>query len=518
LRPQQPGRTSPSLNTPSSPRSGSPSSQTPQGRTPRPIHVPSPLSLPVINSPDVESSPSPDIPPSPLSPMAPPSPGASSLKHPGISRGLRQIASNAMLKVGLQPDSSSRITRNNSGSNYHEPLPEPPRRDSPPRVLRRSPSNVRAPLPPAIVSIEVDSDRDIRSDLSTPLLSNGSTSSSPVVRNVSLRSKLSRSGLRARHGGGRGSEHPSTSPNRPGSTHQDHDEDRVQIQDMEFELIRPVIKTPGVRASEDGGVSVISADDSSTREGEASDSPILSPSPGSGFSPGFGSAVDFHASSSRTPAYNSAASIEAHRLREQKWLSLISSTSSSSARKSKKVKKLIFDGVPSSVRGKAWGLITDAKARRMEGLFTQLVRKAPSHFIPLVERDVERCFGEVQHLRDPKGPLASLILAYTAMVPDIRYRTGLALIAGHLLLQAPDEDAFWMFVAIMDSHLRGYYQFNSQGQLEIDSNLFKSVVQAADPELAQRLFEDYGIRPIDICGPWCVFYPWSIVRLSLRSI
>jgi hypothetical protein len=443
--------------------------------------------------------------------MAPPSPGATSttsIKHPGISRGLRQIASNAMLKV-LQPDPSSRVTRNNSGSNYHEPLPEPSRRDSPPRVLRRSPSNGRTPLPPpTLISTEVDSDRDIRSDLSTPLLSNGSTSSSPIVRNVSLRSKLSKTGLRARHGGGRGSEHPS---NRPGSTHQDQEEDRVQIKDMEFELVKPVINAPGVRGSEDGGVSVISADSST----QASDSPVLSPGAGSGFSAGISSTVDTY--SSRTPVHHSAASIEAHRMREQKWMSLISSASSSPARKNKKVKKLVLDGVPSSVRGKAWGLITDAKARRMEGLFTQLVRKAPSHFIPLVESDVERCFGEVQHLRDPKGPLASLILAYTAMVPDIRYRTGLALIAGHLLLQAPDEDSFWMFVAIMDSHLRGYYQLHSQGQLEIDSNIFKSVVQAADPELAQRLFEDYRVRPIDICGPWCALCPRVTMRLSLRS-
>ena len=421
-----------------------------------------------------------------------------------------------MLKVGLQPDSASRITRNNSGSNYHEPLPEPPRRDSPPRLLRRSPSNVR-PLPPlTVVSTEVDSDRDIRSDLSTPLLSNGSTSSSPIVRNVSLRSRLPKSGLRARQSSGRGSEYPSISP-RPDSTHQDQDEDRVQIQDMEFELIKPVIKPLGVRGSEDGGVSVISADDSSTREGEASDSPILSPSAGSGSSSAFTPSVDFYAGSSRTPTHHSPASIEAHRMREQKWMSMISSTSSSQARKNKKVKKLILDGVPSSVRGKAWGHITDAKARRMEGLFTQLVKKAPSQFIPLVERDVERCFGDVQHLRDPNGSLTSLILAYTAMVPDIRYRTGLTLIAGHLLLQAPDEDAFWMFVAIMDSHLRGYYQLNPQGQLEIDSSLFKSVVQAADPELAQRLFEDYGVQPIDICGPWCVLY-CGAVRLSLHSI
>lgn len=442
--------------------------------------------------------------------MAPPSPGASSLKHPGISRGLRQIASNAMLKVGIQPDSSSRAARDNNGTYYHEPPPEPPRRDSPPRMLRRSPSNLRVPPPPTVVSTEVDSDREIRGDLSIPLLSNGSASSSPIVRNISLRSKLSKSGLRPRQGGGRGFEHPAS---RPGSTHQDNDEARVQFQDMEFELIKPVIKAPGVRESEDGVASVISASNSSTRDGEASDSPVLSPSTGSRYSAGFNSSVDLYAGSSRTPTHHSAASVEAHRIREQKWMSLISTSSNSPARKNKKVRKLIVDGVPSSVRGKAWGAITDAKARRMEGLFTQLVRKAPSHFIPLVERDVERCFGDVQHLRDPKGPLASLILAYTAMVPDIRYRTGLTLIAGHLLLQAPDEDAFWMFVAIMDSHLRGYYQINSHGQIEVDSTLFKLLVQAADPELAQRLFEDYGIRPIDICGPWYVLHRKSTLRL-----
>lgn len=439
--------------------------------------------------------------------MAPPSPGAGSIKHPGISRGLRQIASNAMLKVGLQPDPSSRVTRNNSGTSYNDPLPETSQRDSPPRVLRRSPSGLRVPPPPPnVVTIEIDSDRELRSDLSTPLLTNGSASSSPVVRNISLRSKLSKSGLRNRQGGGRGYEP------RPGSTHQDNDEARVQIQDMEFELIK--IKAPEVRGSEDGGVSVNSAD-SSTREGETSDSPILSPSAGSGYSAGFSSSVDLYASSSRTPIHTSPASVEAHRIREQKWMNLISTSSNSRARKNKKVRKLILDGVPSSVRGKAWGAITDAKARRMEGLFTQLVRKAPSHFIPLVERDVERCFGDVQHLRDPKGPLASLILAYTAMVPDIRYRTGLTLIAGHLLLQAPDEDAFWMFVAIMDSHLRGYYQINSHTQIEIDSNLFRWLVQATDPELAQRLFEDYSIRPIDICGPWCVLHPQKRITILI---
>ena len=31
---------------------------------------------------------------------------------------------------------------------------------------------------------------------------------------------------------------------------------------------------------------------------------------------------------------------------------------------------------------------------------------------------------------------------------------GLTVIAGHLLLQSPEEDAFWTFVSLMDTHLK----------------------------------------------------------------
>jgi hypothetical protein len=201
-------------------------------------------------------------------------------------------------------------------------------------------------------------------------------------------------------------------------------------------------------------------------------------------------------------------------MREQKWMSLISATPSSQARKSKKVKKLLLEGVPSSVRGRVWGHVIDSSARRMQGLFGQLVQKAPKKFIPLVEQDVERCFTDSPHLRDPRGSLAQVILAYTAMVPDIRYRTGMYLcpiglmssliniciigltrIAGHLLLQAPDEDAFWIFVAVMDNLLRGYYHVTNTGQFEIDASLFQHLVETAEPDLAKFLFVRFSFIP-----------------------
>lgn len=65
---------------------------------------------------------------------------------------------------------------------------------------------------------------------------------------------------------------------------------------------------------------------------------------------------------------------------------------------------------------------------------------------------------------------------------------GLTRIAGHLLLQAPDEDAFWIFVAVMDNLLRGYYHVTNTGQFEIDASLFQHLVETAEPDLAKFLF------------------------------
>jgi hypothetical protein len=80
---------------------------------------------------------------------------------------------------------------------------------------------------------------------------------------------------------------------------------------------------------------------------------------------------------------------------------------------------------------------------------------------------------------------------------------GLAFIAGQLLLQSPEEDAFWIFISLMDSHLRPYFSSNSV-QLDIDASLFSKAMETVDPSIAKKLFVDMGISPIRICRPWFV--------------
>lgn len=340
--------------------------------------------------------------------------------RPFKGHGLRQVSSNGLLRLGSGQNevNGPRIEVSTSRTSNEKREGSPTK----PNPIRRSTTQADEP------------ERD-RSDLTVPSLVHPGSSSSPTPlgRSISLRSKLSMSTLRAKNSTGRPSRDSSEPQvpilNVPGNG--PDDEDRVQVKDMEFELVRPVLKTSGLRTSEEhAGAQVTSPESESIRSGVdgqtswRTESPAFSPATSHSRSPNVKAASMDSLANFRNPSAIQAASIEAHRIREQKWMTLISSTPSSQARKSKKVKRLIIEGVPSSVRGKVWGLITDSKARRMEGLFSQLVKKAPKQIIPLVEQDVQRCFSDYPHLRDPDGSLAHILLAYTAMVPDIRYRTG----------------------------------------------------------------------------------------------
>jgi hypothetical protein len=55
-----------------------------------------------------------------------------------------------------------------------------------------------------------------------------------------------------------------------------------------------------------------------------------------------------------TPTAASVGAVEVHRARELRWISAMSLTPSSHARKSKKTRKLLQEGVPASVRYQVW--------------------------------------------------------------------------------------------------------------------------------------------------------------------
>ncbi|KAI0246565.1 rab-GTPase-TBC domain-containing protein [Lactifluus subvellereus] len=340
------------------------------------------------------------------------------------------------------------------------------------------------------MSFEASSHGDARSQVTTSPPPAPATSSL-LGRTGSLRSRISLSALRAK------------------SLRDDKQQDdglregeTVQVKDMDFELVRPNVARP--RASEDS----FANGKNSGSEGQPLflrvDSPATSMTSGASGprSPVSPSIPTIPSGAATGPATGvGVGAVEAHRARELKWISSMASTTPVQARKSKKIRKLLQEGVPASVRYQVWAHLTDSKAKRIEGLYVQLGDREKVSAFAEIQRDAQRCFPGDARLSQPNGALASLLQSYLTMVPDIQYSQGLAFIAGQLLLQSPEEDAFWIFISLMDLHLRPYFSSNAV-QLDIDASLFAKAMEAIDPVIAKKLFIDMAIAPIRVCRPW----------------
>ncbi|KAF8259416.1 rab-GTPase-TBC domain-containing protein [Lactarius quietus] len=278
----------------------------------------------------------------------------------------------------------------------------------------------------------------------------------------------------------------------------------VQVMDTDFELVRPALSRP--RVSEDSSAN----GKSSGSEGRPSFLRVDSPATSLASAP---------ASDTRSPVSPSApmllpsspsaaihytfptAAVEAHRALELKWIAAMAATPSALARKNKKIRRLLLEGVPASVRYQVWAHLADSRAKRIEGIYGQLGERERVPAFADIQRDAQECFVGDSRLGQPDGPLVSLLQSYLTMVPDIQYSKGLSFITGQLLLQSPEEDAFWIFISLMDTHLRPYFSSNSV-QFDIDASLFAKAVESVDSTSAKKLFVEMGIPPIRVCRPW----------------
>jgi hypothetical protein len=173
------------------------------------------------------------------------------------------------------------------------------------------------------------------------------------------------------------------------------DREMLQVKDTEFQLVTPIFANfQPSRPSDDSTRDVDVRRDGSTflRTESPATSSTSKPLPLSEFP----TSNSWSPLSPSTPASrattDSGSSMEAHRNRETKWMSLMSSNPASQARKSKKVRKLIMDGVPSSVRYLVWSCLTNGKARCVTGVYAQLCSRGRVPPSADIERDIKNCF------------------------------------------------------------------------------------------------------------------------------
>ena len=196
------------------------------------------------------------------------------------------------------------------------------------------------------------------------------------------------------------------------------EQDTVQVQDTDFELVKPTLPLSPLAGSFE---SLPSPSPASTRPGLLrTGSPATSEL--SGHSQGFSQQGSVSPSDTRSLKETDASQIEAHRQRELRWISTLSSISPTQARKSKKIRKMVLDGVPASVRYQVWAALADSKGKRMEGLYHRLAQREKVAAYAEIERDIQSSFIAHPQLHD--GSLAKLLQAYMCMVPDIQYSRG----------------------------------------------------------------------------------------------
>ncbi|KAJ8364412.1 hypothetical protein SKAU_G00132430 [Synaphobranchus kaupii] len=213
--------------------------------------------------------------------------------------------------------------------------------------------------------------------------------------------------------------------------------------------------------------------------------------------------------------------VDVARQREMKWLDMFDHWDKWVLRRFQKVKLRCRKGIPSSLRAKAWQLLSNSKELldSNPGKFEELEREQGDHkWLDIIEKDLHRQFPfhEMFAARGGHGQqdLYRILKAYTVYRPEEGYCQAQAPVAAVLLMHMPAEQAFWCLVQICDKYLPGYYSAGLEA-IQLDGEIFFSLLRRVCP-MAYRHLKKFKIDPILYMTEWfmCIFsrsLPWSCV-------
>lgn len=213
--------------------------------------------------------------------------------------------------------------------------------------------------------------------------------------------------------------------------------------------------------------------------------------------------------------------IDVARQREMKWLDMFNHWDKWISRRFPKVKLRCRKGIPSSLRAKAWQLLSNSSdlLDANPGKFEELEREpGEPKWLDIIEKDLHRQFPfhEMFAARGGHGQqdLYRILKAYTIYRPDEGYCQAQAPVAAVLLMHMPAEQAFWCLVQICEKYLPGYYSAGLEA-IQLDGEIFFSLLRRVCP-MAYRHLKKFKIDPILYMTEWfmCIFsrtLPWACV-------
>ena len=176
------------------------------------------------------------------------------------------------------------------------------------------------------------------------------------------------------------------------------------------------------------------------------------------------------------------------------WSRVVSDYTTLAKNEPKLLQSSLQQGIPPVLRGTIWQIITSSKNAELEEIYNTVLihAEAQEGLDKAIRKDVARTFPKLDYFRETVGEFKKAVVgssgqeslfnvckSYGNYDPDVGYMQGIAFIAGPLLLQMPDDEAFGLLVRLMKAYnLRDFFISGTPGVL---LKLFQF----------ERLLEDY---------------------------
>ncbi|RZF38283.1 hypothetical protein LSTR_LSTR009006 [Laodelphax striatellus] len=191
--------------------------------------------------------------------------------------------------------------------------------------------------------------------------------------------------------------------------------------------------------------------------------------------------------------------------------------------KTEKLREMVRDGIPHSLRSQIWMRMSGALAKKQsyDMSYKDIVKSSNSDVLVTskqIEKDLLRtfpanaCFNDMSSTGVPR--LRRVLRALAWLYPDIGYCQGSGMIAGSLLLFMEEEDAFWLMCTIVEDILPASYYSPSLLGVQADQRVLRALIDSYLPEVDEVL-RQHDIEISLITLHWFLTIYASVVHMKL---
>ncbi|XP_075222626.1 small G protein signaling modulator 3 homolog isoform X2 [Lycorma delicatula] len=191
--------------------------------------------------------------------------------------------------------------------------------------------------------------------------------------------------------------------------------------------------------------------------------------------------------------------------------------------KTDKLREMVYDGIPHSLRPQIWMRMSGALAKKNsnEMTYKDIVKSSSSDLLVTskqIEKDLLRtfpgnaCFNDKNSTGVPR--LRRVLRALAWLYPDIGYCQGTGMIAASLLLFLEEEDAFWLMCSIVEDILPASYYSPTLLGIQADQRVLRALIDSYLPEV-DEILRQHDIELSLISLHWFLTLYASVVHMKL---